>query len=255
MSETLTVISTIVQIIAVIVTAIATGWLAVLTNKYVRLTDKMVQSAESVREPFVDIELDMPDHLWRFAFVNCGGTAARNIRFRVDKDCELIQLHGASAKGIAALHPIKEGISYLPAGQRYLYGAGIVPRDFPPGEASALRLTVSYSNDAGRVFSRTIHYDLRQTNDLLFESFRNTHHAVAEAIRDAERSQAQHRRPSVLLHMGTSPCPYCRKRISCAATKCPHCQEWIKKPDQPEPSIEHASEAAIKDDPNPIAPS
>lgn len=232
--------TTAITLFSSFVTTIATVILALLTRRYVLLTQQMVQSMEAVHEPFVDIELDLPSMELRLAFVNAGGTAARNIQFHVDEDCNLIRGYGSHETGIGSMHPIRNGISYLPAGQRLIYSAGHCPSDISNSPNSRLQVTITYQNDGGRTFSRTVSYDLGQIDHLLFETFNNSHAAIAKAIRDAEERSASRQSGSRSMQYlrqtrGTTLCPYCRERIPSAAKKCRHCSEWItsasKEPD------------------------
>jgi len=229
--------SDVITLIASIVTTLTTVALAVLTWRYVTLTQQMVRSMESAREPFVDIELDLPTNEFRLAFVNAGGTTARNITFRVDQDCEQITVFPSREKGIASLHPIKNGISYLPAGQRLIYYVGHVPTNISSAGNPFLKITASYSDDNGRIFSRTIHYDLRQIDEVLFESFNNTHLAVAKAIREAQRDFSRTRNETnPFENFGKTQCPFCFEMISSKAKRCRHCHTWLWPPDTAEPN-------------------
>lgn len=218
-----------VAIVTASVSAFATVFLTVLTWQYVKLTHQMAQVMESAREPFVDIELDFPNLELRLAFVNAGGTAARDITFKVDQDCELIQGFGPQ-RGIAEMDPIENGISYLPAGQRLIYSAGTIRSGrISPEAGRFLQVTISYQNDGGRVFSRTVGYDLKQLDNLLFETFHNTHIAVARAIRDAgERISNRGYSSRLMNSMHFTWCPYCREKIAKKAKKCRHCHEWLE---------------------------
>lgn len=220
--------SEIITVIATIVTTFTTISLALLTWRYVALTQQMATSMESAREPFVDIELNLPEFDFRLAFVNAGGTAARNITFRVDQDCEIINGHTPGERGISNVHPIRTGISYLPAGQRLLYSVGHCPADISTSENRILQITISYHDDSGRQYNRTVRYDLQQIDHLLFESFQNTHLTVAKAIRDVSRSFENRNSLNGIYRINSkSHCQFCSESVKKSAKKCPHCLEWL----------------------------
>ena len=54
-------------------------------------------------------------------------------------------------------------------------------------DAPLFMINIQYRNDAGKQYTRHIHIDFNHINSLLFESFKNNHFAVAEAIREASR--------------------------------------------------------------------
>lgn len=220
-----------ITLLSAIVTTCTTVVLAVLTWRYVRLTQQMAQIMESAREPFVDIELDMPDHELRLAFINGGGTTAREITFSVEKDCEHIQgIRRNGEKGIASMHPIENGISYLPSNQRLIYSAGRC-NNLKSAEDTNLIIRITYTNDPGRRFFRTVRYDLKQIEHVLFESFQNDLVGVAKSIREAERSMARNQAGSPFKHVGMSKCPSCCQMISDSAKKCHYCHEWVSEID------------------------
>lgn len=219
------VLSDFVAILSTIVTTITTVVLAYLNWRTVKLTQQMAATMESSLEPYVDIELDMPSTELRFAFINSGGSAARNIQFVVSKDCVAIKpLRMKSVDGISAMYPIQNGISYLPSKQRLVYSAGRF--ELKDGEDASLSIIVCYSNDTGRAFKRTVHYDMSHINELLFESFRNNFVGLSKAIQDIDRSRAV-RDSNPLQHMFQRPCSSCRQSIPGNAKKCHHCLEWV----------------------------
>ena len=158
--------------ISAVVTTATTVALALFTLRYVRLTQQMAETMESAREPFVDIELDHPNNDLRLVFVNTGGSTARGISFEVRQDCELIEGWGREGRGIVGMDPIAKGISYLPAGQRLVYPAGIV--DAQELNGAFLTVVISYSNDAGRKFDRCVHYNLSQLKKKLLRPRRKS---------------------------------------------------------------------------------
>ena len=216
-----------VAIVSSIITTVTTVVLAFLTWRYVQLTQRMAEIMTSAREPFVDIELDFPAGELRLAFLNSGGIAARKIVFNIEKDCSLIHPRSSRDKrGICDLHPIVNGISYLPAGQRLIYAAGRLG-DFKKAEDAELRIHVSYEDDFGKLFTRTVHYDLRQLEVVLFESFQNTLAGVSTTIREAERETARRNFDNPFKYAGMTPCPSCNELISSSAKKCHFCHEWV----------------------------
>ncbi|MFO1046054.1 MAG: hypothetical protein U0941_30110 [Planctomycetaceae bacterium] len=212
-----------VTLIASIVTTITTVVLAYLNWRYVQLTQQMAQTMESAREPFVDIELDAPSRELRLAFINTGSSAARNIKFNVIRDCaSIVGYGGRPTIGISKLHPIEYGISYLPAGQRLMYSAG----SWDAERAGSLTIDISYSNDAGRSFTRTVHYELNLLNHVLFESFHNNLVSVSDAIKALERME-RGKVPDQIKNFGLEPCPSCKELVHPDASKCRYCHEMI----------------------------
>lgn len=176
-----------ISVLSMIVSTGTAVVVAYLTWRNVRLTHDMVESMKSARDPFVDIQLDIPEGRLRLAFVNQGATAARNIRFVIEQDCDLLEVHGAKQGGVASMTPFKNGITYMPAGQRLLYEVGDCPRNIEAHPNPFLAIQILFEDEAGQAFTRRVQYDLRHIENLLFESFQDPNKSIAKAIRDTHR--------------------------------------------------------------------
>ena len=191
---------------------------------------------ESAREPFVDLEIELDGGTQlRFVFINVGGSAARNIRFCVKQDCEAITEFRSKTSGIRKMQPIADGISYLPAGQRLVFWAGSTPQKYSDDKMPRLILEIQYRDDTGRDFTRVVDYDLRQFDQVLFESFKNNLTTIAKAIRETEdRRWSRMESKERMRVRDVALCPTCKEVVLRTAKKCPHCQEWIFRDAVPE---------------------
>lgn len=92
------------------VTAIATVALTVITAIYAFLTRRMVLEMQKAREPFITIDMELPDPMLRVIVANLGQSPARNIRFSIEKDLAWLSV-GDGSSGIGAIPAIKNGCS------------------------------------------------------------------------------------------------------------------------------------------------
>lgn len=210
--------------------AIATVILAVLTAKYVRLTNSLVDEAKTAKLPNVYVDLEIDDFDVKLVIGNSGQSAAQDIRFEV-KDAVPWRKMGDHHTGVAALAPIRDGLSYLAPGRVLKYHAGVAGADaefFAVGSTMDFRIT--FKSDAGTEQERQFTIELHSYSGILYESFRHPEREVARAIRDAESSKRTDESiRGMFTNLGKRQCPACRKYVSSKARKCPKCQHLISR--------------------------
>jgi len=169
-----------------LIVTFATVLLAWLTSKYVKLTKHMVDAMRESREPSVYVDFELPDHMLRLTVGNSGQSPAKNITFDVTSDLPWLEFFD-NHKGISSIKAIHSGISYLAPGRVLKFDAG----NFEPGsmtkENRVLNIDLCFENETGKQFKKEIVIDMVQYEDVLFESFKDSNIAIAEAIKDAER--------------------------------------------------------------------
>ncbi|HUU98254.1 MAG TPA: hypothetical protein VM487_21180 [Phycisphaerae bacterium] len=224
-------ISTYLPLTSTIVVGGASVVLVWLTSRYVRLTGRLVEESQRSREPSVTIDFESPDSSLRLALENHGGSPAKNVRITVLKDVEWLRTGKASA-GFAEVAPIREGVSYLTPSRKLKYYLGVPSWKDTPDEQMNASFRVTYENDAGKEYSRVVDFDFGQMREVLFESFKDSNLAVAEAIRNAERDRRSHEQTSQMWGMFRRPktkqCPMCAEMIPDEAKKCSQCHEILE---------------------------
>jgi hypothetical protein len=124
---------------------------------------------------------------------------------------------------------VKEGISYLTPSRRLKYFLGYPSWNDTPDEQMEASLRITYENDAGKSYESTINFNFGQMRDVLFESFKDSNLAVAEAIRETERNRQSHEHTRQMFSQVVKPkmkkCAMCAEMIPTEAKKCSHCQE------------------------------
>ncbi len=244
---------TAISVISTIIVAIATVALVVLTGKYVRLTKAMVDEMKEAREPDVHVDFELPERMLRLVVGNSGRSPARNIKFEILSDIDCIRaIHRPNATGLTGMSVFENGVSYLSPGRKLKYWTGYLE---PKKEAitnKVFRIIVRYENDAKKRFERDISIDMGQYEHVLFESFKDGNVAVADAIRDSERSRRFHddRNGMHRLFKFSVVCPFCCEEVKNNAKKCPHCGEWIKKDQESQPEVVPDKEPAVDDSPS-----
>jgi hypothetical protein len=222
-------INTYIPVISTLVVAVATIVLVWLTSKYVRLTKQMVDDMKRSKEPAINIDFEIPDGSLRFIINNTGLSPAKNIRFTVVKDVDWLR-GGNKENGIAGLAPINHGISYLVPGRTLKYLLGYP--DWRTNEKQDLLISihVEFENIEGRTFTHDIDIDMSQFKGVLFESFKDSNLAVADAIKETEQRRQTEKNVHRMFsrRQAKKQCPVCNELIMTNATKCIHCGEWIK---------------------------
>jgi hypothetical protein len=264
-AEASAVVTTYIPLASTVVVAVATVVLVWLTSKYVRLTKQMVDDMKRTREPSITVDFELVDHAVRLAVSNTGLSSAKDIKFRVKRDIDWLRVNGETG-GIGELELMERGISYLAPGRTFKYHAGYPNRQRDQVGSMLLSMDVSFCNEAGATFERGIDIDMSQYQSVLFESFKDPEMAIADAIKEVERSQRSKGQSSSLVRMLTQPkrkkCPICGEKILAEARKCLHCKEWLEtegesspaqsQPVEPEPEAENSIEPIpIPDDEGP----
>ena len=222
-----------VSVICTIVIAFATVVLAILTRKYVYLTRSLMEETKRSREPLVAVDFEIPSH-GRLSLIiaNYGQSPAKNIQITVLKDVDCTQNQpSAPYTSLATLDPVKNGISYLTPGRKLKY-TGIMGLEILDREIS-ISVRINYEDETGKPYENLINYDFTQLRGVLFETFKDPSLAIAEAIRDVERS----RKTTEHITSWIQPvrkremklCPMCAEEIPIEAKKCSHCQETLDK--------------------------
>lgn len=224
-------VSTYLPLVSTIVVATATVVLVWLTSRYVLLTGKLVEETQRSREPSVTVDFEIHAHSLRLVVVNHGLSPAKNVRISVLKDVSWIQL-GKKPAGLAEFGPIKEGISYLTPSRKLKYSLGFAKWKDTPDEQMEASLHITYENQSGKRYEHAVDFNFGQLREALFESFKDSTLAVAEAIRDTERDRQSHERTrqmfSGLGRRKMKQCPMCAEMIPEEAKKCSHCQETLE---------------------------
>jgi hypothetical protein len=212
------------------ISAFTTIVLAFLTWRYVKLTKHMADAMRISREPSVYIDFEIPGHEIRFSVGNSGQTPAKNLKFEVVQDLPWLGF-GGDSQGVSSIPIIKSGISYLTPGRVLKFSAGFFAHKEIEREEHVFKMNIKYENEAGKLFTRSVIIDMIQYADVLFESFKDSTLAVAEAIKDTEASRRTHGNiRSLFLHdrFGKKECPICAELIPEKAKKCSHCGELLK---------------------------
>lgn len=226
-------VTTYLPLFSTLVVAAATVVLACLTSHYVRLTARMVEEAQKSREPAVTLDFEIPDHSLRLVVENHGSSPARNVRIAVLKDVPWLQMR-KDRQGLSQCSPVREGVSYLTPARKLKYYLGFPNWKDTPDEQMEATLRITYENEAGKSYEHTVTFDFGQMREVLVESFTDSNLAVAEAIRESERSrQSTERTRQLFSQFGrpkTKKCSMCAETIPEEAKKCSHCHELQNTP-------------------------
>ncbi len=216
-----------------LIVTLATVLLAWLTSRYVKLTKHMVDAMREIREPSVYVDFELPENMLRFTVGNAGQTPAKNVLFEIIEDINWLQFF-KNKRGISSIAIITSGVSYLTPGRTLKFRAGYIEQEGIPKENSVLRMNVMYENETGKKFIKQIAIDMIQYKNVLFESFKDPNIAVAEAIKETERSRdlREHSRSFLKFSPQSKACPMCAEKVPMEAKKCSHCGELL--PDTPQ---------------------
>ena len=228
MEQTSPWLTTFVPLVSTVVVAVATVVLVWLTGRYVKLTRDLVRESQRSREPSVTLDFELPDHTLRMTVENNGGSPAVNIRVSVVQDVVWLFSNGISLFNTAT--PVKDGVSYLAPGRKLKYYIGYPNWHETDESEMRARFHIRYESESGRSFEHSVDYDFVQMRDVLFESFKDSNLAVAEAIRDAERSRQSQERSAGMSAFDAPKrkCPMCAEWIPGDAKKCSRCGERVK---------------------------
>lgn len=211
-----------------LVVAIATVVLVFLNSRYVRLTARIVEETQKSREPSVTADFEMPDHSLRLVVENHGLSPAKNVRFFIIKDVEWIKFPRTEG-GLKNLGPIQNGISYLTPSRKLKYYIGYPRWNDTPDDKMSATFRISYESEFGKRFESTIEFDFSQMRDVLFESYKDSNLAVAEAIKESERSRQSNQNMQDRFKQFSRPqlkkCKMCAEMIPKEAKKCSRCLE------------------------------
>lgn len=209
MADTSPWITTYIPLLTTLVVAGANVVLVLLTSRYVRLTGRIVEESQKSREPFVTVDFELPDHTLRLVVENHGLTSARNVRIEVLRDVDWLNA-GKGRTGIIHCGPVNEGVSYLTPSRKLKYLLGFPKWKDTPDDAMEASMRITYQNDKGKDYENTVDFDFGQMRDVLFESFKDSNLAVADAIKEPS---AQGSRMTVFAHQ--VPSSRSRKRAPC----------------------------------------
>jgi hypothetical protein len=191
----------------------------------------MVEESQKSREPSVTVDFEIPDRSLRLVVENHGLSPAKNVRIAVLKDVQWLRM-GKGRQGLADCGPVKQGISYLTPSRKLKYYLGFPNWNDTPDDQIEASLRITYENEAGREYHHFVDFDFRQMREVLFESFKDSNLAVAEAIRESERNRQQHESThqmfSSFFPRAMKKCPMCAEMIPKEARKCAHCQEMLE---------------------------
>lgn len=221
-------VTTYIPVISTIVVAVATVFLVCLTSKYVRLTKHMVDDLRKSKDPAINVDFELPDHWLRFVVKNVGQSPAKNIKFMVRKDINLIQGQN-DQHGLFGIPPIKHGISYLVPGRTIKYLVGLPDWRQNETQDLVISLLVKFENDSGDVFEHSVDIDMNQFKGVLFESFKDSNLAVVDVIKETERNRRsdESMRSMTNRFIQKKTCSTCGETVMATAKKCIHCGEWI----------------------------
>lgn len=201
--------------------------LTAVTATYVVLTRKMLKEMQKAREPFVVVDVELPDPMLRLIISNLGQSPARDIHFSVLKDLPSLSLENKDS-GIKEMPVMKTGISSLAPGRSLKFIVGGLP-NIPKNEDKTIAIEVSFKNESGSEFVRKEVIDISALHDVLFESFQDPSHKVEAAIKNLKLENSRTMNPfSVLMRPKTKECPMCAESIPDKARKCSKCGESLE---------------------------
>ncbi len=226
-------VTTYLPLAITIVVAGATVALVWLTSRYVRLTGRMLEESQKSRDPLVTVDFEIPDRSLRLVVENHGLSPAKNVRIAVLKDVRWVRM-AKGRQGLAECGAVKRGISYLTPSRRLKYYLGFPNWNDASDEQMEASLRITYENQAGKEYDNIADFDFCQIREVLFESFKDSNVAVAEAIRESGRDR---QRDEFTRHMFDSwlapemkKCAMCAEMIPKEAKKCAHCHEMQELP-------------------------
>lgn len=213
--------------VATLLVAGATIFLVWLTSRYVRLTREMVEEMRVNREPSVFVDLEIAERGVKYSIGNLSPSPAINVK--VELECIDIPWLITERTN----NPFSKMISYLPPNRTYQYlGGPIISKKVDKNSIGEFHFKISYINENKKKYNREIIYNLNQYSDLLYSTFHDPIHYVAQAISNLERRRGFDRyfkSPYKLDKKKTIKCEFCYEDIAEQATKCPHCLEMQKK--------------------------
>jgi hypothetical protein len=161
--------------------------LTVLTARYVRLTAALLEHSRQAARPQVFVDLELPSNLTRLVIENRGGSSAHDVSFIIEKDVPWLKWHQDKTGGLAGLQVMAHGISYLTPGRRLVFLLGSFV-GVPDGESGGIAFQVSFKDDEGVAYTKTISMDLAQYSGVSTGSFIGPADRIADALRDQERT-------------------------------------------------------------------
>jgi len=226
-------VTTYLPLTITIVVAAAAVVLVCLTSRYVRLTGRMLEESQKSREPLVTVDFEFPGDSLRLVVENHGLSPAKNVRIAVLKDVQWVRMAKAR-QGLAECGAVKRGISYLTPSRKLKYYLGFPNWNDASDDQMQVSLRTTYENEAGKEYHHFVDFDFRQMREVLFESFKDSNLAVAEAIRESERDRHLHEHTRQISSSLFAPemkmCTMCAEMIPKEAKKCAHCHEMQELP-------------------------
>lgn len=218
----------VVSSVATIISCFVNITLAFLTATYVKLTRDMLLETKAAHEPSVYFDLELPDHKINIIVGNSGESPAKNCRFEVIRNTSDIQV--VMGEDLSAISLFRHGITFLAPRRVYKYDVGYI---YEVGQKpdQVLHVRFTFENLEGETFSQDALIDMAQFSGVLFDSFRDPSHAVAQAIQSAEQNRQienSFNSSQVQPNQENVPCPVCMEMVLPKARKCKHCMEPIK---------------------------
>jgi len=188
----------------------------------------MLEESQKSRDPSVTVDFEILNRSIRLVVENHGLSPAKDVRIAVLKEIQCLQM-GKGRQGLTDCGPIKDGISYLAPSRKLKYYLGFPNWKDTSGDQMEASLRVTYVSEAGREYQHIVDFDFRQMREVLYESFKDSNLAVAEAIRETERDRQLHEHAGEIFGSlsarAMKKCPMCAEMIPKEAKKCAHCQE------------------------------
>ncbi|MHB0997372.1 MAG: hypothetical protein ACYC2I_13475 [Elusimicrobiales bacterium] len=187
----------------------------------------MLKEMQKAREPFVVVDVELPDPMLRLIISNLGQSPARDIHFSVLKDIPSLSLENKDS-GIKEMPVMKTGISSLAPGRSLKFIVGGFPNTRKT-EDKTIAIEVRYKNESGSEFVRKEIIDISSLHDVLFESFQDPSHKVEAAIKNLKLENSRTSDTfSFLMRPKTKECPMCAESIPDKAKKCSKCGELLE---------------------------
>jgi len=197
-----------IQLLSTIGMAIATGvvaWATVrlesATKEYVgaaqeqvKVTAETLQEMRAQREPYVYLKFEDPGRGFEFVIGNSGQSAALNVRLDVMREAPWWKrvtggTHVEAVDLLAGMPIFQSGLSRIEPGEKLRYDCGGRPNNQRlDDQNSRVSISVAYTNESGRKFSRQVDIDVRAFMGLLFKSFEGgTRDQIASELKDIRR--------------------------------------------------------------------